>query len=172
MILDILSYPDPRLREKCKPVKAITPEIRQLAQDMQDTMYQAQGVGLAAPQVGHNLRMLVMDAGLAEGEPSPRVVINPELELLGETIVSEQEGCLSVPLKYRADVPRASQVRLRGLDLDNNPLDEILDGFAAIIIQHETEHLDGVLFIDKLSRLKRSLYDSRVKKWARRSTSV
>lgn len=172
MILDILSYPDPRLREKSEPVQAITPEIRQLAQDMQDTMYQAQGVGLAAPQVGHKLRMLVMDAGLAEGEPSPRVVINPELELLGETIVSEQEGCLSVPLKYRADVPRASQVRLRGLDLDNNPLDEILDGFAAIIIQHETEHLDGVLFIDKLSRLKRSLYDSRVKKWARRSTSA
>lgn len=168
MILNILTYPDPFLRQTSLPVEAINPEIRELAANMLETMYAAKGVGLAAPQIGKNLRMLVMDHASGEEERAPRVIINPQLELFGEEIVSEKEGCLSVPMGYRADVPRFSQVRLRALDLDGNPIDEILDGFAAIIVQHEADHLDGKLFIDKISRLKRALYENKVKKWQKR----
>lgn len=165
MLLKILSYPNPLLREISKDVKEINEEIRQLAADMLETMYDAKGVGLAAPQVGKQLRMLVMDPGVAIDQKEPRVVINPQLELLGEKKISEQEGCLSVPLNYRADVPRFSKVRLQAMDLEGNPIDEILEDLPAIIIQHETDHLDGKLFIDKLSHLKRSMYDGKVKKW-------
>lgn len=165
MILEIVKYPHPSLAEAAEPVGEINGEIRRLAKDMLETMYEAEGVGLAAPQVGKKLRMLVMDAGWRDGEKKPRVVINPELELLGEMIVSENEGCLSVPYNYRADVPRHSQVRLRGQDLDGATLDELLEGYDAIILQHETDHLDGKLFIDRISRLKRNIYDSKVKKW-------
>lgn len=168
MILQILHYPDPRLRKICKPVEKITPEIKELAENMLETMYEARGVGLAAPQVGVNLRMLVMDSAMGEDNPAPRVVINPQLELIGEKIVSEQEGCLSVPMNYRADVPRHRIVRLEGLDLNGNKINETLEDYPAIIIQHETDHLDGKLFIDKISRLKRTLYDSKIKKWQKR----
>ncbi len=171
MLLDIVTYPDPRLKERCAPVEAITEEIRQLAADMTETMYAAPGVGLAAPQVGRSLRLLVMDPGVQEGERRPRVLVNPVLEPLGEVIVSEQEGCLSVPLNYRADVPRWSRVRLRATDLDGTPIDEELDGFAAVVVQHEVDHLDGTLFIDRMSRLRRTLYDGKVKKWLKRKTA-
>lgn len=165
MILEILSYPDPRLRKPSEELKEINQEIRQLASDMLETMYKAKGVGLAAPQIGRHIRMFVMDSALGEETPAPRVIINPQLELLGESIVSEQEGCLSVPLNYRSDVPRSNKVHIKALDLDGNEIDEILENFPAIIIQHETDHLDGKLFIDKLSHLKRSMYDGKVKKW-------
>lgn len=165
MILKILSYPDNRLRQVSEEVKEITPEIRQLASDMLETMYEAKGVGLAAPQIGRHIRMLVMDPGLVNDERTPRVIINPEIELMGNMIVSEKEGCLSIPMNYKDDVPRASKVRLKALDLDGNVVDEILEDFPAIIVQHETDHLDGKLFIDKLSHLKRSIYDGKVKKW-------
>ena len=171
MLLDIVTYPDPRLKERCVPVEAITDEIRRLAADMTETMYAAPGVGLAAPQVGRSLRLLVMDPGVQEGERRPRVLVNPVLGPLGEVIVSEQEGCLSVPLNYRADVPRWSRVRLRATDLDGTPIDEELEGFAAVVVQHEVDHLDGTLFIDRMSRLRRTLYDGRVKKWLRRKTA-
>lgn len=171
MLLDIVTYPDPRLKERCAPVDAITDEIRQLAADMTETMYAAPGVGLAAPQVGKSLRLLVMDPGVQEGERRPRVLVNPVLEPLGEVIVSEQEGCLSVPLNYRADVPRWSRVRLRATDLDGTAIDEELEGFAAVVVQHEVDHLDGTLFIDRMSRLRRTLYDGKVKKWLRRKTA-
>lgn len=171
MLLDIVTYPDPRLKERCAPVAEITDEIRTLAADMTETMYAAPGVGLAAPQVGRNLRMLVMDPGVQEGERAPRVLINPELELLGEVITSEQEGCLSVPLNYRADVPRWSRVRLKATALDGTPIDEELEGFSAVVLQHEVDHLDGTLFIDRVSHLRRTLYDSKVKKWLKRKTA-
>lgn len=168
MILDIVTYPDPRLKEPCVPVEEITEEIRQLAADMLETMYDAPGVGLAAPQVGRNIRMLVMDAGAQEDEKQPRVIINPQLTLKGEKIVSKQEGCLSVPYNYRADVPRYERVHLRALDLDGNVIDEELSDFPAIIIQHEYDHLEGLLFIDHIGRLRRSLYDNKVKKCLKR----
>ena len=171
MLLDIVTYPDPRLKERCAPVAEITDEIRQLAADMTETMYAAPGVGLAAPQVGRSLRMLVMDPGVQEGERAPRVLINPVLEPMGEVITSEQEGCLSVPLNYRADVPRYSKVRLKATALDGTPIDEELEGFPAVVLQHEVDHLDGTLFIDRMSRLRRTLYDSKVKKWLKRKTA-
>ena len=157
MILEIVSYPDPRLKLKCEPVQEVTPEIRQLAADMLETMYAAPGVGLAAPQVGRNIRMLVMDDGAQEEERRPRVIINPRLTLEGEKVTSKQEGCLSV--------------RLQAQDLDGNEIDEELTDFAAIIVQHECDHLDGVLFIDHISRLRRSMYDSKVKKCLKRKAA-
>lgn len=168
MILEICTYPHPVLKEICKPVEEITPGIRELAGNMLETMYSARGVGLAAPQVGENLRMFVMDAAVGEEEPAPRVVINPRVEFLGETITSEKEGCLSVPMGFRADVPRCNRIRLQALDLEGHPVDEILEGFPAIVVQHESDHLDGKLFIDKIGRLKRALYDGKVKKWQKR----
>ena len=171
MIFDIVTCPDPRLKQPCEPVAEVTDEIRKLAADMLETMYAAPGVGLAAPQVGRNIRMLVMDPAGKDEEKQPRVLINPVLELSGEDVVSEQEGCLSVPLNYRADVPRKSRVLLRATDLDGNGIEEDLTDFPAIVIQHEADHLDGILFIDKISRLRRTLYDSKVKKWLKRKNA-
>ena len=173
MKLEIVTYPDPRLARKCEPVTEITGELRQLAADMIETMYEAPGVGLAAPQVGRNLRMLVMDPDMgAEGsERRPRVLINPELTLGEDMIPSEQEGCLSVPMNYRATVKRASRVHLKATDMDGNGIEEDLEGFAAIVVQHEYDHLDGILFIDRISRLRRGLYDSKVKKWLKRKSA-
>ena len=111
--------------------------------------------------------MLVMDAAPAEGPRMPRIYINPEIELKGEPILSEQEGCLSVPLGFRADVQRYPCVRVRALNRHGEPVDEELRGFEAIVLQHEADHLDGTLFIDRISHLRRSLYDSKVKKWLR-----
>lgn len=165
MILDVLKYPDPRLSQKAAPIEKIDAEVRKLAEDMIETMYACEGIGLAGPQVNAHRRIIVMDPGWRESDKKPRVIINPELELLGETIVSENEGCLSVPLEFRADVPRASLTRLRGRDLDGKPLDELLEGLPAIVVQHETDHLEGKLFIDKISRLRRNIYDGKVKKW-------
>ncbi|MDD3682253.1 peptide deformylase [Desulfovibrio desulfuricans] len=172
MILDIVTYPDPRLKVVCEPVAEVTDDIRQLAADMLETMYAAPGVGLAAPQVGRNIRMLVMDPAMKDEEKQPRVLINPVLTLSGEEVLSEQEGCLSVPMNYRADVKRMSNVHLHASDLDGNIIDEYLDEFPAIIIQHEYDHLDGILFIDRISRLRRTLYDSKVKKWLKRKSAV
>ncbi|MBQ7617929.1 MAG: peptide deformylase, partial [Desulfovibrio sp.] len=101
MLLDIVSYPDERLKNVCAPITAVTPELRTLAENMIETMYDAPGVGLAAPQVGQFIRMLVMDPRKEDQEKNPRVLINPELEFLGKQIVSQEEGCLSVPMGYR-----------------------------------------------------------------------
>ena len=162
MILDIVTYPDPRLKEVCKPITEVTDEIRQLAADMLETMYVAPGVGLAAPQVGHNIRMLVMDPAMKDEEKQPRVLINPELTLSGEEVISEQEGCLSVPMNYRADVHRMSNVHLRAMDLDGNIIEEDLEEFPAIIMQHEYDHLDGVLTLDRLSPEARAQAEAEV----------
>lgn len=172
MILDIVSYPDPRLKTICKPVDSVDQDLRILADNMLETMYAAPGVGLAAPQVGRFIRMIVVDYSLKEEPRMPRVLINPVLELKGDLIISEREGCLSVPMGYRANVQRYSHVHLTARDLDWNLIDEELENFAAIVVQHETDHLDGVLFIDRISRLKRTFFDSKVKKWKRRQNST
>ena len=162
---------DSVLEKICRPVEKIDKRTKDLVGDMLETMYAAPGVGLAAPQVGRNIRMLVMDPAGKDEDKQPRVLINPVLELSGEDVVSEQEGCLSVPLNYRADVPRKSRVLLKATDLDGNGIEEDLTDFPAIIIQHEADHLDGILFIDKISRLRRTLYDSKVKKWLKRKNA-
>lgn len=164
----IVLYPDPLLAKPCEPVEDITDEIRELASDMLETMYDAPGVGLAAPQVGILKQIVVYDPSDKEEEKHPVVLINPEVTLTGETIVSEREGCLSVPLGYRADVKRSSSIHLKYIDLDGVVHERDIEGFEAVIVQHETDHLKGVLFIDKIGHLRRSLYDTKVKKWLKR----
>ena len=165
MLLEILVYPDPRLKTVCTPIEKVTDELRTLVHDMFETMYKANGVGLAAPQVGRFIRMLVMDPKASQDKKEPRVLINPVLTLSGEDIKSKAEGCLSVPLDYRADVIRKSHVHLQARDLNWQLIDEDLEGYDAIIVQHEVDHLDGILFIDHLKRLRRALFESKVKKW-------
>ncbi len=169
-ILELLSYPDPLLAKICEPVGEISPEIRQLVEDMAETMYDAPGVGLAAPQVGHAIRLFIMDtSGSEDEEKDLRVYINPQLELLGELINSGQEGCLSVPFGYRADVKRHDSVRITATDLQGNTVDEILTDFPAIVAQHEFDHLNGKLFIDHISRLRRTMFEGKVKKAIKRT---
>jgi len=155
---EVLQFPDKRLREVSKPIERVTDEIRELARDMLDVMYDEPGIGLAAPQLGHPVRLVVVDVAWTEedGERNPRVLVNPEI-VHAEGKVTWNEGCLSVP-DFQADVERAERVRLRATDLDGNPLEIDAEGLEAVCFQHELDHLDGVLFIDRISRLKRSMY--------------
>jgi peptide deformylase len=157
----ILEAPDPVLRQISSPVEAITPEVQALIDDMFETMYAAPGIGLAAIQVGVPSRILVIDLQDPEeedGEPvrNPMTFINPEILRSAETIVPYQEGCLSVPDQY-AEVERPDSIRARWLDRDGKVHEEELDGLLATCLQHEIDHLEGVLFIDHLSRLKREM---------------
>ncbi len=166
MVREILKYPDPRLALECEDITEITPEIRALAADMAETMYKEDGIGLAAPQVGENCRLVVIDVTGPEERAGLMTLINPRLEnLQGE--VETEEGCLSV-VNYRSKVKRAETVRLIAKDIDGNDICMDADGLLAICIQHELDHLDGTLFIDHISRLKRSMYDSKVKKWLKK----
>jgi peptide deformylase len=155
---EVLQFPDRRLREVSKPVERVTDELRALAQDMLDVMYDEPGIGLAAPQLGVPVRLVVVDVAWTEedGERDPRVLVNPEI-VHAEGTITWNEGCLSVP-DFQADVERAERVRLRATDLDGNALEIDAEGLEAVCFQHELDHLDGVLFIDRISRLKRSMY--------------
>jgi peptide deformylase len=160
-ILPIIETPDPILRQKSTPVEAFTPELQTLIDDMFDTMYAAPGIGLAAIQVGVPKRLLVIDLQEPEeeeGEPvrRPMVFINPEILSESETTVPYQEGCLSVPEMY-AEVERPDRVRARWQDREGKTHEEELDGLLGICLQHEMDHLEGILFIDHLSRLKREM---------------
>ena len=160
-ILPIIETPDPLLRRKSSPVEKVTPELQALIDDMFETMYDAPGIGLAAIQVGVPIRLLVIDLQEPEeeeGEPvrRPMVFINPEVVDASDTLQVYNEGCLSVPEMY-AEVERPDHIRARWLDRDGKPHDEELDGLLAICLQHEMDHLEGVLFIDHLSRLKRDM---------------
>ncbi|MBI1180847.1 MAG: peptide deformylase [Alphaproteobacteria bacterium] len=152
----ILTVPDPVLKQVSTPVEAVDDELRALLDDMLETMYDAPGVGLAAIQVGVPVRALVMDVS-AEGEgPAPRYFVNPEIVWHSEELSSYQEGCLSVPEQY-ADVDRPAEVRVSFLDYDGQPQEMHASGLLATCIQHELDHLNGVLFIDHLSRMKRDM---------------
>jgi peptide deformylase len=160
-ILPIIETPDPFLRRKSSPVEEITPELRALIEDMFETMYEAPGIGLAAIQVGVPKRILVIDLQEPEeegGEPvrRPLVFINPEVVTASDHLQSYNEGCLSVPDMY-AEVERPDRIRARWLDRDGKAHDEELDGLLAVCLQHEMDHLEGILFIDHLSRLKRDM---------------
>lgn len=169
MLLDIVTYPDPRLKRIAEPVAAVTDELRELVKNMADTMYEARGVGLAAPQVGENIRLIVMDDSGPEERVNLRALVNPVITTSGPQICSEAEGCLSVPHNYRSDVPRYARVSLKYHDLDGTLHEEELEDYPAIVVQHEMDHLEGKLFIDHISRLRRSLYDAKVKKWIKRN---
>ncbi|MCI4644532.1 MAG: peptide deformylase [Hyphomonadaceae bacterium] len=163
-IRDILTVPDPRLKEVSRPVEGgVSDDIRALMDDMLETMYAAPGIGLAAIQVGEPLRVIVMDLS-GEGEPrAPRYFVNPEiLETIEETAPYE-EGCLSVPDVFD-EIDRPARCKIRYLDYDGNLVEEWAEGLYAVCIQHEMDHLEGTLFIDYLSRLKRQRAVDKVRK--------
>jgi peptide deformylase len=176
--LEVLTFPNPRLRHKAKPIEKITPEIQQLAADMLETMYAERGIGLAAIQVGVEKRLLVIDirpvgeddrydlSGLSELElavPMPLVILNPEIKKKqGRT--TYEEGCLSVPGYYET-VSRDEYIEVKGMDIKGRPLDLKIDGLLAICMQHEIDHLDGKVFIDRLSPIKSARIKSKIKKF-------
>lgn len=163
----ILIHPDPRLKKVAQPVARVTPDIEALAADMLATMYDAPGIGLAAPQVGVLQRIFVMDATRdPEAEPNPMVLINPEIDWTSDEPNVYDEGCLSIPDQY-AEVTRPAQVRMRWLGLDGKTHEQEFDGLWATCAQHELDHLNGVLFIDHLSAIKRQMITRRMVKLKR-----
>lgn len=160
-ILPILEYPDPRLRKKAKPVVTVDGDIKRLVDDMFETMIDSHGIGLAASQVDVHQRVIVMD--LTEDGSQPRVFINPEIEVLNDTTEPYDEGCLSVPGFYET-VARPSNVMISALDREGKPFKEKASGLLAICIQHEIDHLEGKLFVDYLSPLKRQIIRKKMKK--------
>jgi peptide deformylase len=144
---DVRQFPDPVLREVCAPVTTFDAALRSLAEDMLQTMYAAPGRGLAAPQIGVVQRIFVMDATWKTGDPSPQVFVNPEFVAKSENLSVAEESCLSIPGQTRR-VARPDQVELRWQGLDGAVLTAVFDGFAATCIQHETDHLNGILCID------------------------
>ena len=160
-ILEILQFPDPRLRQVCQPVAEVNAEIQQLVDDMVETMYAAPGIGLAAMQVNVAKRVIVID--ISEEKDQPMCLINPEI-IAAEGEEEMQEGCLSVP-GYYENVTRAEKIRVTALDREGEKLEFEADDLLAVCIQHEIDHLDGTLFIDRISKLKREMYKRKVKKW-------
>jgi len=163
-ILPILKYPDQRLREKSKPVEVFDEELKTLAADMAETMLDAPGAGLAAPQVGRLVRMVVIAGADNDEEYDERVMVlvNPRITWSGGEQTFD-EGCLSV-LELHENVIRAAEVEVEAQDLDGKPIEIKADGRRAVILQHEIDHLDGVLFIDRISQLKRDIYKRKLKK--------
>ncbi|MBL8598565.1 MAG: peptide deformylase [Devosia sp.] len=151
---EILVLPDARLRAIAEPIEKVDAEVKKLAKDMLDTMYDAPGIGLAGPQIGEMKRIVVMDLAKEGEKPDPIVMINPEILKYSEETITSEEGCLSIPEIYY-DVERPAEVTVKYTDLDGNEVEREAKDRLAICIQHELDHLDGVLYIDYLSRLKR-----------------
>ena len=152
----ILTAPDPRLKKKSKPVASVDAGVRQLMDDMLETMYDAPGIGLAAPQVGELRRVIVLDIDREEVKTGPLFMANPEIVEASDEDVSYEEGCLSVPEHY-SDVVRPARVTVRYLDRDGATREMACEGLLATCVQHEIDHLDGILFIDHISSLKRNM---------------
>jgi peptide deformylase len=161
--LEILTFPNKFLQQPTQPVENIDEDIQKLVADMVETMYEAPGVGLAAIQVGSDKQVLVYDEKPTESDRGYGVIINPKIVESEGQIISENEGCLSVP-DFRSDVKRAARIVVEGVDRDGKSLRFEADGFLAIVLQHEVDHLNGTLFIDRISALKRELYKRRMKK--------
>jgi peptide deformylase len=160
---DILVIPDKRLRAVSKPVETVNAQVRALAEDMLETMYEAPGIGLAAIQVGEPLRLVTMDLAKKDEGKAPQVFINPEIVWSSDETNVHEEGCLSIP-EYYEDVERPAKVRVKYLDLEGKPHEVEAEGVFATCIQHEIDHLNGVLFIDHISKLKR---DRVIKKYTK-----
>ncbi len=168
----IIYHPDPRLKKAASTVAEITPDLRRLADDMLETMYDAPGIGLAAPQVGVSQRLIVMDCIKKEGEaPRPMALFNPEVIWTSEDQNTYEEGCLSIPDHY-ADVTRPAEVKVRWLTPHGKIEEEQFDGLWATCVQHEIDHLNGKLFIDHLTALKRQLITRKMEKWKREQARV
>ena len=168
-LLEILKYPDPRLHTIAKPVAAVDARLRQLVDDLLATMYDAQGIGLAATQVDVHERVLVID--VSEERDEPRVLINPELVALSEEMILGDEGCLSVPLIYDK-VPRHARIKVKALGRDGAPYVLDAEGLLAVCVQHEMDHLMGKVFVEYLSPLKRNRIRSKMLKKAREEVQV
>lgn len=166
MIHPLVILPDPVLRKVSKPVETVDDELRKLSADMLETMYDAPGIGLAAIQIGIPLRMLVIDLAREDEPKAPHIFINPEIVALGDEPNMHEEGCLSIP-DYYADVERPGTVTVNYIDLDGNRQELQANGMMATCLQHEIDHLNGVLFIDHLSKLKRDMVVRKFKKLAR-----
>lgn len=165
-IKPLVILPDPVLRQVSKPVEAVDEDLRRLAGDMLDTMYDAPGIGLAAIQVGIPLRMLVLDLAKEGEPPAPQVVVNPEILDRSDERSAYEEGCLSIP-DYYAEVERPASVRVAYLDGHGHRQEVTADGLLATCLQHEIDHLNGVLFIDHISKLKRDMVVRRFRKLAK-----
>lgn len=161
---EVLQFPDPRLKRISEPITEVTDDLRELARDMCEVMYDEPGIGLAAPQVGEAVRLIVVDTEWTEddAERNALVVVNPILSK-PEGKITWNEGCLSVP-DFNADVERAEKITLTGADLDGNAIEVNAEGLQAVCFQHEIDHLNGTLFIDHISRLKRTMYTKKRKK--------
>lgn len=166
--LRILTYPDTFLLKPTEPLKNIDGQVQQMIDSMAETMYAAPGVGLASIQVGWDKSLLVYDISPRDDRRELHVLINPRIVTSEGEIISENEGCLSVP-DYRADVKRAERILVEGVDREGNPVRLEAEGLHGIVLQHEIDHLTGRLFIDRISSLKRELYKRRVKKALRES---
>ena len=161
--LEILTYPDKFLSEPVKPLENIDGKVQQMIDDMAATMYEAPGIGLAAIQVGWDKSLLIYDIAPRDEKRSLQVLINPKIVTKEGQFLSENEGCLSVP-DFRADVKRAADITVEGHDRDGNPIRMDAEGLLAIVLQHEIDHLNGTLFIEHISSLKRQMYKRRIKK--------
>jgi len=164
MIRTILTYPDPELKKKSAPITIINDAVRELASDMAETMYHAPGVGLAAPQIGVHQQIIVIDVSSKDDPPELITAINPVI-IHAEGEAYEEEGCLSVP-KYAANVRRHSKVIVKALDLEGNECTWKAEDLLAIAFQHEIDHLEGILFVDHLSPLKRDLFRRKQRRMA------
>ncbi len=162
-ILEVLTYPDRFLGRPTKAVENIDGKIQKIIDNMAETMYDAPGAGLAAIQVGFDKSIIVFDTLPGETEKSLHVLLNPEIIESDGEIISENEGCLSVP-DFRSDVKRSSIVLVEGIDREGNPVKIEVEGYLSIVLQHEIDHLNGILFINRISSLKRELYKRRIKK--------
>jgi len=162
-ILEVLTYPDRFLGRPTKAVENIDGKIQKIIDNMAETMYDAPGAGLAAIQVGFDKSIIVFDTLPGETEKSLHVLLNPEIIESDGEIISENEGCLSVP-DFKSDVKRSSIVLVEGIDREGNPVKIEVEGYLSIILQHEIDHLNGILFINRISSLKRELYKRRIKK--------
>jgi peptide deformylase len=165
-VLEILKYPHPVLKKRCKAVNQIDEELRKLIDDMRETMYEARGVGLAACQVGVSRRVIVLDVSPMDPQHTFFALINPEI-ISEEGEVDHEEGCLSVP-DYLEKVKRKEKVCVRGVSLEGVEVEIRGDGILAIALQHEIDHIDGILILDRVSRLKREIYRNKLKKEKRK----
>ena len=165
-ILPILLHPDPRLKTKCSDVSEFDAQLKTFSQDMLETMYDAPGIGLAAPQVGVLKRVLVMDCADKESDPQPTVLVNPKVIAASEEMSTYNEGCLSLPEQFD-DVERPAEVTVSYLDLEGKSFTQDFSGLWATCVQHEIDHLDGKLFIDYLSRMKRGMITRKMEKFKR-----
>lgn len=167
--LPIVLAPDPVLKKTCDPVEAIGDDVRRMLDDMLETMYAAPGIGLSAPQVADDRRLIVCDVARENEDPQPYRMVNPEIVWRSDELVVAEEGCLSIPDHY-AEVCRAREIRVAYRDPDDGEQELAADGLLAACIQHEIDHLDGILFIDYLSSLKRNIILRKMKKLKRQQS--